>query len=144
MLRLEEIYDEMQPGPFGYRAQLEVKHYIDRTVGSSDLVEVLGGESLRLHLRREAATERVGSQSILKPRQDGTFADFQLRWREEFIRDLEHGSPAAIITAHPDYAWDFRSGVRALHEVPGFSRLLSDRYRVDTLIGGWIVYRLNL
>ncbi len=147
---LEATYEASYPQPqlYGLRAQQEVINFVNRNLMADKPVEYVSlFPSLRWRLARPEATRFT----TVLPIASSTIFDnvpspgFIIDWQREFSDSIQQERPTFLITSNTNVSWPFAHATAdsALHSIPGFDRMIAERYRLDTVIQGFSIYRLR-
>ncbi len=146
---LTYVYEQTYPDTLhGYRKQTELASYIRARTNPSDRVDFVTADpwlAYRTGLQLTSRFPSIVHLMILPP--SGAYRDYQLEWQQEFVDSIATIRPKFFVTAFgPSVAEnEFLPDVpyRALQRIPGYQKMLSTNYQLDTTIGWWLVYKLK-
>jgi hypothetical protein len=131
-------------------ADVPVIAYVRAHSSEHDRVEICSFDPrLRLHMMREpvgpyASLHAIGFRRAptLKQSDPNAFTSYQQRWRRAYLDSLAQVKPRFIVICRGSSAEYLRDPYTSiLHDLPGFDRLISASYRLDTVIGQDEIYR---
>jgi len=131
----------------GYNAEAMAVNYLKASTSEYDLVEVLcyNRPYLRVKAKRVSATRFTELLPLAMKTSQGTFTDYQLGWRTEFVDQLNFVKPKFIVFADNGFRiYVPQSPFDATNEIPGFTQLLNSSYHHDTTIRGFTFFKRNL
>jgi len=130
---------------FDFTESWDVAEYIREHTDPADSIQVWGHESLVYYLADRDAASRFQTSNPLVARAPGReLTSMQLRWRDEFMRDMHEARPRYIAVVRDDDWWwapDQRTSEQLLDDFPRWKRFILDRYTVEAEIGRFLVYR---
>ncbi len=141
-----------QPGEFrnrtvfDYTESFEVARYLHTHTKPDDPVQVWGYESLVYYLADRTPPTRfqMTHPLVMRP-PGGELSPMQRRWRREFIGDVTRDPPKYVAVVRQDDWWwapEEKTSAELLEEdFPAFRDFIHERYRPETEIGRFLVYR---
>ncbi|HWF44573.1 MAG TPA: glycosyltransferase family 39 protein [Candidatus Kapabacteria bacterium] len=149
-IHAQEIFGEQAMIAKGmkYRSEQSVVSYLNQPQNKEGAVEIC---SFNARLRADLARPNAGRYpslhgigmmtDTLNPH---AFTSYQLLWRKSYMDSLVSIRPRFIVLARATDAWYLRDPYTdLLHNLEGFDSLLFTRYRLDTIIGTFQIYRLR-
>ncbi len=135
----------------GYEDEQAALHYLRLPENRFDRIEIIGFHCiLKAHIAGESATRfnqlnSIGYKSdTAKHFDESAFTPYQQSWRREYVDSLKSAHPGFIVVVRTSDSWYLRDPYNdVLRELPGYDRLIHSNYRLDTLIGGYEIYRRN-
>jgi hypothetical protein len=132
---------------FGLSDERRVADYIDAEGVAADKVEfMLLWPGLRWRCGNASLTRFTTTYALTMNSEAGSITNYQDRWKREYDSTLFHSRPTLIVSADgPEYLAAERgmSPDSLLHSLPKSKDLLITNYHLDTVIGGFNIYRLN-
>jgi hypothetical protein len=145
---LQDSYAAYEQNPeFGYRVQDSVARYLKAHTKPNDFVQMFGPYSYPQYAAGLLTASRFQTLHALTMRGEGqALQDFQLRWRQEYQRDLERLRPIYFIVCDGPPAFRQYYGGRLGHEIlredmTDVGAWLQSQYRLETKIGAFSLYR---
>lgn len=145
---LEDVYHVFEPSPdFGYRVQRSVGEYLSARGIAGQPVQMFGPYSYPQYLADASTASRFQTlHALVMRRDDAPLTDFQLAWRNEYMKDLERIRPKFFIVCDAPPAFRQYYGGRLGHEIlrEDFTSLgswVAQKYEMDTVLGAFTVYR---
>jgi hypothetical protein len=143
---LDAAHALSEPSPlWGIHAQRMAGEYLKRHTKPGDRVQALAPLYPQYIAQSKPSSRFIIPQAFGIRKPDGTLADFQLKWRKEYVQDLEKHPPKYYIIADSsDGARPFLNGSLP-HEFirKDFAEVgiwLEKNYKLDTLIGSFFFY----
>ena len=122
-----------------------VASYIDRTASPGEPFEAATlTAGIRLRTPRMSATRFTTFWPLSLPSPKGEHPAFQQLWRKEYIDSLLSVRPYYLVIGNGPMEvlkWVKETPLQCIHEIPGFDSLVFPRYALDTVIGGYWIYR---
>jgi hypothetical protein len=130
------------------RDEFMLADYVYRNIMAGREIEpALMSPGLRWRAEKPLATRFTTPQPLVMRKADGTFTDYQLEWRNEYMKRLTTLQPDMIVldVAHSWFIREFSPNFEGFeHDLPALDSLLKSGYRLDTVIGVSAVYRRAL
>jgi hypothetical protein len=146
---LDDCYNAYEQNPeFGYRVQDSVARYLAEHTHPGDAVQMFGPYSYPQYAAKLGTASRFQTLHALAMRGEGApLQDFQLRWRAEYLRDLDRARPIYFIVCDAPPAFRQYYGGRLGHEIlredmTDVGAWLAAHYTLETKIGAFSLYRL--
>jgi hypothetical protein len=146
---LDDCYNAYEQNPeFGYRVQDSVARYLAEHTHPGDAVQMFGPYSYPQYSAKLGTASRFQTLHALTMRGEGApLQDFQLRWRAEYLRDLDRARPIYFIVCDAPPAFRQYYGGRLGHEIlredmTDVGAWLAAHYTLETKIGAFSLYRL--
>jgi hypothetical protein len=136
----------------GYEDEQAALAYLERPENMTERIELIGFHHiLKAHLGRASATRFNQLNSIgykhdtSRHFDESQFTPYQQRWRREYIDSLTSARPALIVVVRTSDSWYLKDPYKdVLHELPGYDSLMRSAYQMDTVIGGYEIYRRRI
>jgi hypothetical protein len=143
-----EAYSYYEPDTtFGVLKQREVGEYLRSRTRAGEAVQMFGPYSFPQYFSHTSTASRFQTLHALTMRQsERPLQDFQLRWREEYLRDLESVKPKYFVVCDAPEAFRQYYGGRLGHEIlredmTEVGASLQRDYLADTTIGAFTIYK---
>ena len=124
---------------------LAFPEYLQFNTAANDKVQVWGYEPLVYYLADRRPASRFYATYPLVIRTPGAeLTPLQLRWREEFMRDLEHVYPAYIAVVRDDDWWwspARMTSEQLLNDFPEWKMFIENHYVPEYEIGRFLIFR---
>ena len=148
---LAEAYGRYEGSPeFGVRVQKEVGEYLAARTEAGEPVQMFGPYSYPQYYSRTSTASRFQTLHALTMRAEGQdLTPMQAKWRKEYLLDLQRVDPKYFIVCDaPEAFRQFYAG-RLGHEILREDMIdvgnwLHMNYAVDTVIGAFTIYRVNV
>ena len=128
----------------GYTAETQAVEYLKQADRDREPVEVIcyNRPYLRVQARLAAATRFTQIIPLTSPARGDTFTWYQQDWRKEFVERLRTIRPLFIIFVKlQEGLLTLQPPAKLAGEIPGFSAVLDEQYRKDTVIRGFSFYK---
>jgi len=143
---IEYAYARYNPDPQnGWEVQQKVKQYLQKRVLPTQPIEVVSIiPSMRWRVERESVTRFTTLLPLTMHLKQGEQTNYQKEWQKEFLTSLILVQPPYIVlTAFPT---EYNANVQDIpsnlpHKVPGLDDFLAMQYHLDTVLGGYHLYR---
>jgi 4-amino-4-deoxy-L-arabinose transferase-like glycosyltransferase len=130
---------------FDFTESYDVAGYLREHTTPADPILVWGYDPLVYYLADRRAASRFGISHPLVMRVPGqAMTPMQLRWRSEFVRDVDERKPRYVaVIQHDNWWWapEERTSEELLDDFPEWKALLRRRYQLEQTIGRFLVYR---
>ncbi len=140
----ERVLDDPRTG---LAVQESVVHYLNDHCSPNDIIECCAVDpNIRWRSDRKQAT-RFGSMLPVTIRTvDGKYPPYEVEWRADWIHRVNERRPRYLVLPNgPDdwfvFAADYPHNLP--HQIAGFDSLLAARYTLDTVVGGFTLYRIQ-
>ncbi len=132
-------------GAFDLTESWDVAGYLQSNTTVKDRIQVWGYEPLVYYLSERRPASRFYATYPLVIRRPGTdLTPMQLRWREEFMRDLKKNTPAYIAVVRDDDWWwspERMTSQQLLNDFPDWKSFIHDHYVLEHEIGRIMIFR---
>ncbi len=129
---------------YGANAEQNLLAFMRLPENSKGAIEVCSCDPvLRFHLKRLCVSRYPTLVYLAIKTPENGYTSYQLRWQRNYVDTLRITKPRFIIIGRKMKFWAISNFDNFLHSLPGFDNLLFTYYQVDTVIGGYEVYRLK-
>jgi hypothetical protein len=130
---------------FDFREDFDVAAYLRAHTRPQDPIQIWGYESLVYYMAdRHAASRFQMTHPLVMHAPGAGLTPMQLRWRAEFMLDMERQPPSYVAVVRQDHWWwapDERSSEELLDDFPEWKRVIERDYRLEQTIGRFLIYR---
>jgi len=130
---------------FDFTESYDLAEFLREHTTPGQTVQVWGYESLVYYLADRPAASRFQMTHPLVMRVPGEgLTPMQVRWRAQFIEDIDRHMPAYVAVVQQDHWWwapGEQSSEELLEDFPEWKHRLDRDYTLDTTIGRFLVYR---
>jgi hypothetical protein len=130
---------------FDFTESYDVAGYLREHTAPTELIQLWGYDPLVYYLADRRAASRFGISHPLVMRVPGhDLTPMQVRWRAEFIRNVDERKPRYVAVAQHDNWWwapEERTSEQLLDDFPEWKALLQRHYQLEQTIGQFLVYR---
>ncbi len=132
---------------FDFAESWRAAEYLRERTDPDDTILIWGYESLTYYLaeRRAASRFQTTHPLVMRP-PGGDLSPMQLHWRDIFMSEVSASRPAYIAVLSGDDWWwapEEKTSAELLEDFPRWKRFIEERYRLETEIGRFHIYRRN-
>jgi hypothetical protein len=133
---------------FDFTEDFDVAAYLRLHTRPQDPIQVWGYESLVYYLADRYASSRFQMTHPLVMHAPGaTLTPMQLRWRADFLRDIDERPPVYVAVVRDDNWWwapEEHTSEELLDDFPEWKRVLERDYHLEETIGRFLIYRRSV
>jgi hypothetical protein len=145
---VEQCYSYYEASPtFGVQVQTDVANYLKQHTHENDTVQMFGPYSFPQYAAGLSTASRFQTLHALAMRGAAAaqLQDFQIRWRAEYLNDMQRKRPIYFIVCDAPEAFRQYYGGRLGHEIlrddfQQLGRWLDSNYSPETKIGAFTLY----